>query len=155
MSYRITGLDPAPFHPLFVLDDAALRARGAERVVARGPGAPCRVSLTDSEAGERLILANFVSNPASGPYRSGFAIFVSEAAQEAALYQDEVPALLDRRALGLRGYDSDGRLVDALLALPGTADAMIRGLLENREIAQVHAHNAAHGCYLARIERTN
>lgn len=42
---------------------------------------------------------------------------------------------------------------DARLAPPGTADVGIRALFADPEIAEIHAHNAALGCFLARIAR--
>ena len=52
MAFRIRGLDPAPFQPLFDLDDAALAGQGAVRVVADcSPGYPCRIGLTDAPVG--------------------------------------------------------------------------------------------------------
>ena len=54
--FVLRGLDPAPFAPLFALDDDALEACDARRVVATSkPGFPCRVSLVDAEPGEALI----------------------------------------------------------------------------------------------------
>jgi hypothetical protein len=44
-------------------------------------------------------------------------------------------------------------LKDGLLAMPGEADARIRSLFGRPEIATIHAHSAAYGCFLARIER--
>jgi hypothetical protein len=44
-------------------------------------------------------------------------------------------------------------LKGALLAAPGEADVRIRQLLADPDIASIHAHNAAHGCFLARVER--
>jgi hypothetical protein len=41
----------------------------------------------------------------------------------------------------------------ALLAMPGEAEARMTELFERPEIATIHAHNAAHGCFLARMER--
>ena len=41
----------------------------------------------------------------------------------------------------------------ALLALPGQADTKIRELLADPAIAYIDAHNAAHGCFAARIDR--
>ena len=77
----------------------------------------------------------------------------SARARTPASYADETPDYLDRRTLGLRGFDEAGMLKDALLAMPGEADARIRALFARAEIATIHAHNAAYGCFLARIER--
>ena len=57
MTYRIKALPVEPFQPLFDLSDAELAAVGARRWTATHAGlAPCRVSLQDADAGERLIL---------------------------------------------------------------------------------------------------
>jgi len=44
-------------------------------------------------------------------------------------------------------------MADAVLSQPGDADAAIRRLFEKPEIAMIHAHNAARGCFAAKIER--
>ena len=154
MAYRIEGLSPAPFRPLFGLTDAELEAEGALRVVADGRRAfPCRITLDDAGAGETLILINHVSQDAPTPYRASHAIFVREVAQEAALYVDETPPVFAERTLSLRGFDADGMMQAALLAQPGEADAKIRALFAQPGIVSIHAHNATRGCFAARIER--
>jgi hypothetical protein len=154
MTYRIEGLSPAPFAPLFTMDDAELARNNARRVTATSSrGFPCRVSLEDAREGEALILVHHVSHDVATPYRSAFAIYVRESAEAPAAYVDEIPPVFEGRPLGLRGFDADGTLKAALLALPGEADARIRELFAVAEIATIHAHNAAHGCFAARIER--
>lgn len=154
MAYRIHGLPPAAFADLIGLDDAALAERGALRVTATSkPGFPCRVSLDDAEPGESLILLNHVSNDAATPYRSAHAIYVRESAAQAACYENALPPVFENRPLSLRGFDAEGMLRGALLALPGEADTKIRELFDRPEIETIHAHNAAHGCFAARIER--
>ena len=154
MTYRIEGLAPQAFRPLFEMSEEALAERGARRVVADAPtGFPCRVSLQDAAPGEALVLVHHVSHDVPTPFRSAYAIYVREAAESPAVFEDETPDYLERRTLGLRGFDSEGMLKDALIALPGEADARIRALLERPDIASIHAHNAAQGCFLARIER--
>lgn len=153
MTYRITGLSPEPFAPLFALDDAALAARSARRVIASASrGFPCRVSLEDAREGDELILLHHTSHDVETPYRSAYAIYV-RAGAEPAEYTDTTPPVFEGRPLGLRGFDAEGNLRDARLALPGEADARIRDLLANPAIAYIDAHNAAHGCFSARIER--
>jgi hypothetical protein len=153
MTYMIEGLAPAAFESLFGMMDGELAARGAMRVTADSPaGYPCRISLEDAAPGEELILLNYVSHDVAGPFRTAYGIYVRKSAEPAA-FEDEAPPYLDRRTLGLRGFDAEGMLRGALLALPGEADARIRELFERPEIATIHAHNAAHGCFLARIER--
>ncbi len=154
MTYRIEGLPRRQFEALFAMDDAALAAHNATRVTATGPGFPCRVSLQDATPGERLVLLNHVSHDVATPYRSAYAIYVREAAQDAAPLIDETPPVFAGRPLGLRAFDAAGMLRSAALALPGQADAKIRELFADRDIAYIDAHNAAHGCFSARIERS-
>jgi hypothetical protein len=154
MTYRIAGLDPAEFAPFWVMDDEELRQHGARRTIADADrGFPCRVTLDDAREGERLLLVRHVHHDVAGPYRSAFAIFVRERANEPAVYQDSCPPCFDGRTLSLRGFDGEGALAEARLASPGEADAAIRALLADPRIAYINAHNAAAGCFAARIER--
>jgi len=154
MTYKISGLDPLQFAHIIGRGDAHLAAHNAVRVIAdKDRGFPCRVSLEDAKAGERLILVHHVSHDVATPYRSAYAIYVRENAKVAVTYEDETPPVFEGRPLGLRGFGADGNLKNALLALPGEADAKIRELLANPDIAYIDAHNAAHGCFAARVER--
>jgi hypothetical protein len=153
MAYRIAGLKREEFEPLFGLGHEELAALNARRVRAEQRGAPCRISLEEAEAGESLLLLNHVSHDMATPFRTAYAIYVREAAGEPPCYRDEVPPLLDRRTLGLRGFDAEGMLKEALLAMPGEADVRIRELFARPDIASIHAHNAAYDCFLARVER--
>jgi hypothetical protein len=153
MSYVVRGLDPAQFEPLFGLSDEELEKRGAVRMTVTSPTFPCRVSLTDRALGESVLLVNHVSHDVANPYRAAHAIFIAEADQDAAEYVDDVPPVFEKRVLSLRGFDADGMMADALLTQPGEADAGIRKLFANPAIETIHAHNAARGCFSARIER--
>ena len=153
MTYAITGLAPENFAPLFALDDAELAARGARRVVAAADrGFPCRISLEDARAGEELILLHHVSHDVDTPYRSAYAIYVRRGV-ETATYLDAVPPVFNGRPIALRGFDASNMLRDARLAGPDEADAAIRDLFANDAIAYIDAHNAAHGCFAARVTR--
>ena len=154
MTYRITGLDPIPYRPLFDLSDEALAERGIVRMTVTDGGFPCRVSLTDREIGEQVLLLNHISHDVANPYRASHAIFVAEAAGKAAEFVDEPAPVFERRVLSLRGFDKDGMMADALLTQPGEADADIRKLFANPAIETIHAHNAVRGCFSAKIERT-
>lgn len=152
MTYRIVGLDPEPFRPLFGLSDDELAVRGMKRMtVTKKPSFPCRVSLVDCEIGEQVILLNHVSHDVANPYRASHAIFVADA--DRAEFVDELPPVFGPRVLSLRGFDADGMMTDALITQPGEADAGIRKLFSNPEIVTIHAHNAARGCFSAKIER--
>ena len=153
MTYRITGLEPARFAHLFLLDEESLAARGVVRMaVTDKPGFPCRITLDDAEPGETVLLLNHESI-ASGPYAARHAIFVSEGRDRPAVYDDRVPPALDRRKLSLRGFDQDDLMVDAVLVEPGEADGAIRRLFDSPAIRYIHAHNAVRGCFAAAVER--
>ncbi len=153
MTYRIEGLKRAEFAPLFGMSNAELAEQGAIRMKAAGPGFPCRISLDDAPAGEDVILLNYTSHAVATPYRSSYAIFVRPDAAEIAPMVDRTPPVFEGRPIALRGFDSNGMLKNAGLALPGQADEKIRALFADPAIAYIHAHNAAHGCFSARIER--
>lgn len=153
MTYSIRGLSPESFVPLFALDDAGLAAINARRVTATADrGFPCRVSLEDAKAGEELILLHYTSHDVETPYRSAYAIYVRSGV-EATRWRDEVPPVFEGRSLALRAFDADGMLRTARLAGPGEADGAIRDLFADASISYIDAHNAAHGCFSARIER--
>ena len=155
MAYRLSGLDPTPFRPLFALDDAGLAAAGAQRVVADSDfGYPCRASLADAAEGETLILLSHAHLTADGsPYRASGPIFVRETAETAAELVDTLPPYLTRRMLSLRAYDAAGIMVDADVVAGEAADGLIARLLARDDVAMIHAHFARRGCYAARIAR--
>lgn len=151
MTYRIKGLDPAPYKPLFALSDGELAGRGIVRMTVDSPTFPCRISLADRPVGEQVLLLNHVSHDVANPYRASHAIFVADVDQ--AEFVDQVPPVFETRVLSLRGFDRDGMMVGALLTQPGEADAGIRRLFDNPEVETIHAHNAVRGCFSAKIER--
>ena len=154
MTYRITGIDPAPYRHLYGLSDEELASGGIVRMtVTAKPSFPCRVSLTDRDIGESVLLLNHVSHDVGNPYRASHAIFIAEGAEAPATYVDEVPPVFGPRGLSLRAFDEAGMMVDAALSQPGEADAGIRKLFENPAIAIIHVHNATRGCFAAKVER--
>jgi len=153
MSYRVTGLDADPFRPLFGQSDATLAAQGVVRVHANTkPGFPCRITLEDAEPGETLLLINHTDHDVATPYRNSYAIYVRESAGAPAMLADRLPPVLQGRPIALRGYGADGMLRGAALK-NGDVEAGIGELFARPEIAYIHAHNAAYGCFAARIER--
>lgn len=154
MSFRITGLPAEHFTHLFALSDEELTARGAVRRIAdqRTPGYPCRVSLTDAQAGDELLLVNYEHHAVDSPYRMRFAIFVrkGEATYDAI---DEVPEQLRTRMLAVRAFDAKAMLLAFELVDGRRLETVIEQQLADPNVAYLHAHFAAPGCYAARIER--
>jgi len=153
MDFRIKGLDPQPFAPLFALDDAALAERRALRKTSDSkPGFPCRITLRDAEPGETVLLLNYEHLPVDSPYRASHAIYVSGAQQPCDVV-NEIPQALHDRLLAIRAFDAGGLMVDADIAEGREARPLIERLLGIGNVAYLHAHYARRGCYAARIER--
>lgn len=155
MSFRIKGLPAEDFAPLFALSDAELAARGAVRRIAdaRRPGYPCRISLTDSEPGDELLLVNYEHHPVSSPYRMRFAVYVRRG-EETYDAVGDVPEQLRLRTLAVRAFDARGMMVGWELTEGRRAlEGAIERLFANRDAAYLHVHFAAPGCYAARVER--
>ena len=154
MSFRILGLDPAPFRHLVGLSDAALAAQGAKRyVVDANPGFPDRIEVRDLAIGETAILLNYEHQPADTPYRSRHAIFIGEGATQALDQVDIVPDALRRRPISLRAFTAAGEMTDAALVDGEHLAPLIERMLSDPAVACLHAHYAKRGCYAARIVR--
>lgn len=154
MSFRISGLSAEPFEHLFALSDDELAAQGAVRRVAdaRTPGYPCRVSLTDSQPGDELLLVNYEHHPVGSPYRMRFAVYVrkGDATYDAV---DQVPEQLRLRTLAVRAFDAGAMMVGWELVDGRELEAAIERLFAEPGAAYLHIHFAAPGCYAARVER--
>lgn len=154
MDFRITGLSPEPFQPLFGLSDAELARRGAlRRIVDRKPGYPDRVELRDPDPGESVLLLNYTHLAVATPYRSSYAIYVREGAKTRYDRRNEVPEQFRCRVLSLRAFDAHDMLCDADIVQGAAVESLIERLLSSPETAYIHAHYAKFGCFAARIER--
>ena len=154
MSFQISGLPVAPYAPFFGLPDADLAEHGILRHTAtQFPGFPCRVSLRDAEPGQTLLLLNYEHLDVATPYRSRYAIYVREYAEEARVAVDEVPDVLRRRLLSLRAFDKQGMLLGYDVAEGGDIKPLIERLLGQPEVDYIHVHNAKPGCFAARVDR--
>jgi hypothetical protein len=154
MSFRIKGLSAEPFAHLFALPDAALAARGAIRRIAdeRSPGYPCRISLTDSQPGDELLLLNYEHHPVTSPYRMRFAIYVRRGEEQFDAI-DEVPEQLRLRTLALRAFDPEAMMLGWELTEGRQIEGAIERLFADPRAAYLHIHFAAPGCYAALVER--
>jgi hypothetical protein len=153
MSFRVLGLSPEPFRPLFAMTDAQLHQMGARRVIAGNPRMPCRISMEHAELGEELLLLNFEHQPANTPYRAVHAIYVRKAAQQAFEGVDIVPEILGSRLLSIRAFDEQDMMIDAEVCQGTEAAEIFERFLGNAQASYLHVHNAARGCFAARVER--
>ena len=152
MNFTVRGLSPEPFLPLYGLGDDELAERRARRIVVSGSGFPERIEMRDAEPGETLLLVNFEHQPADTPYRSSHAVYVREGATETWV-GDNLPEVMRKRLLSLRGFSADGSMVDADVVEGREAELVIERLFSDPAVAYIHAHSARPGCYLARIDR--
>lgn len=154
MSFRIEALPETTFQNLFALEEQALAALGARRVLIEEPhSAPCRISLQDAEPGEEVILASLAHQDAPTPYRASGPVFVRRGVPRARLAAGEVPAAFRRRLLSLRAYDAGHQMIDADVADGKEIEALIARLFGHAEAAYLHAHFAKRGCYAAKVVR--
>jgi hypothetical protein len=151
MTFRILGLPAKEFTHLFSLSDADLAAQGGVRRTVDGKY-PCRVSLTDSEPGEELLLINYEHHPVSSPYRMRFAIFVREGDQT---YDkvNQVPDQLRNRMLAVRSFDANAMMVANQLVDGNEIEPVLEKLLAPSNVDYLHIHYAAAGCYAAKVQR--
>jgi hypothetical protein len=154
MHFRLRGLPAEQFAPLFSLSDEELAANGAVRriVDARDPGYPCRVSLTDSDPGDELILVNYEHHPVDSPYRMRFAIYV-RSGDKTFDAVDTVPDQLRTRTLAVRAFDAGAMMIGHALVDGKELEGAIAQLFANARAAYLHIHFASPGCYAARVDR--
>lgn len=152
--FQVSPLPADTFTHLFALSDEDLDTRGiVVRRAGEGDRFPCRVSLRDARPGERALLLNYEHQDADTPYRSRYAIFVIEGAEQVELAPGELPQVFRGRPIALRGFSAAGMLLEAAMGMGEEIAPVIERVLGNPEVAYIHAHNAMHGCYAARIDR--
>jgi hypothetical protein len=155
-TFRITGLDPAPFRDFFGKSDAELAALGARRyVVDQKPGYPDRIEMRDLDVGETALLVNYTHLDAGSPYRSSHAVFVREGATSAYDAVDEIPDVLRRRLLSVRAFDRHAMMLTADVIDGSALRDWITSTFENAAVDFIDLHNAKPGCFAARVRRAS
>ena len=154
MNFRVRGLSPELFAPLFDLGDEALAERGAVRRVADEPNSfPCRVTLEEAAPGEELLLLPYRHHPGPSPYQSCGPIYVRRKARRAFDGVDLIPPMQLRRLSSVRAYDAAGFLIVAEVVAGAELDPLVRRYLDRPEVDWLHVHNARPGCFAFRVER--
>ena len=153
MSFRLRGLPAKLFADFFSLPDRELAARNAVRQIADAkPGYPCRISLTDAEPGQEVILTHFEHHAVASPFRASHAIYIRKGEQTFDAI-DLVPEQLRLRLLSVRAFDPRGMLVDADVVEGAQLELLIERLFADERAEYLHVHFARPGCYAARVER--
>ncbi|MEL7013200.1 MAG: DUF1203 domain-containing protein [Pseudomonadota bacterium] len=154
MSFQIHALPAADFADFFALSDQDLAAAGAKRMtVQESPGTPCRVSLSDAQIGETVILLNYEHQPGQSPYRSRHAIYVREGAHQATPAIGEVPDMIASRLISLRGFDAAHMMIEAEVVEGRDIADALEAAFENEAVSYVHLHIARPGCFAACVTR--
>src|SRR5687767_12393150 len=153
-NFQFIALPFERFAPLFALSDSELLAMGAQRMLAdANPGFPCRVSLTDAEVGETVLLLAFTHHDMNSPYRASGPIFVRAAAKTATPAIGEVPKMFIHRELSVRAYDAGGMMVEADIVCGPELASTIPKLFSDTRVSYIHIHNAKPGCYNCKVVR--
>ncbi len=153
-SFQLVGLSPEPFEPLFRLSPEELAGIGARRVTATGkPGFPCRISLSDAEPGDELLLLAHEHQPAHSPYRASGPIYVRIGAARRMLDVGEIPPSVSVRQISLRAYDESDMIVGAEVCDGTVVAAEIERHFANPLIRYIHLHNAKRGCFSCLVRR--
>lgn len=155
-SFRLVGLPPEHFAPLFALPAEELASLGVRRVTASAkPGFPCRVSLADAEPGEELLLLPFEHQPHRSPYRASGPIYVKAGARRRACGVGEIPEYVRLRQISLRAYDRDHMIVGAEVCAGQDVAAEIERQFVDPRVSYIHLHNAKRGCFSCLVERAS
>lgn len=154
MTFQINPLPKSNFDGLFDLTDAELAQRKAFRVTAdKSPGFPCRVSLADAEIGEDLILLNYQHLDESSPYDATHAIYIRKDVDEVWPAPGDVPDVLSRRLLSVRGFDAQNLIAVADIVEGVDLKAKLDEMFEDPAIVFIDVHNAMRGCFAAKATR--
>jgi len=153
-SFELVGLPFEPFAALFGLPDAQLLKLNARRVLATAnPGFPCRVSLTDAEVGEELLLLPYEHQSADSPYKSSGPIYVRKLARQRKMDPDVVPDYVRTRLMSVRAYDATHMMVEARVCEGADSASVIRQLFDGDAVQYIHLHNAQRGCFSCAVNR--
>ncbi len=76
-----------------------------------------------------------------------------EGATQAYNRVDEVPEVMRRRLLSVRGFDYNDMMIEADVIDGKYLEGVIQVLFANPNVAYIHVHNARRGCYAGRIDR--
>ncbi|MTH98874.1 DUF1203 domain-containing protein [Roseibium sp. RKSG952] len=150
--FQIHPLSAELFAGLGALSDDERAARNIQVHISDG-SFPCRVSLEDAPAGERVFLVNHEHQPAASPYRSCHAVYVREQARTASVVPGAVPVSIAARLLSVRAFDAKGNMIEADVVEGKSVAPLIEKMLGNNTVDEIHLHFARPGCFAARVTR--
>ena len=122
-----------------------------ERSAPEEGGAPCRHCLRRSKPGEAVLLFSHSPFAAPSPYREVGPIFVHADACDR-FDGSAFPEDFKTSKIVLRGYGERNEIREAAI-VDGDVEGRAAAMLEDPDIAYLHARFALAGCYACRIER--
>jgi Protein of unknown function (DUF1203) len=148
-TYRIHAIDP-------VTADALRAAASVVKVADSEPGWPCRQCLRDARVGEELVLVSYDPFDASStsPYRTPSPVFLHRQPCHPAAPTADPPVQLTSRRLSLRAFDADDMMLGGHVVDGQDLGKVLADLFADDATVQVHVHNAAPGCFAARVTRS-
>ena len=136
-----------------VADDLLSRPGGTRVVADSYPGYPCRRCLRDAEIGDAVTLLSYNPFEGESAYSQSGPIFLHTDGCRPFESTGRVPAQLLRRQLSVRAFDAAHAMVDARVVAGTELHPAAIELLAEDGVAYLHVHNAAAGCWAARIDR--
>jgi len=111
-------------------------------------GSPLRCCLRESAPREQVLLIAYTPPGTGGAYAERGPVFIHAQPCGGYLTPDRYPPALSHRQQVVRGYDTQGRIADGVLASDGEhAITVIRELLARPDVTIVHVRNVGYGCY--------
>ena len=148
-SFLVHAIDPA-------VADRLRAGGGLVKMADSEPGWPCRQCLRDVHVGERVLLVSYDPFDASceSPYHTASPIFLHLApCAPAATPIGELPVQLTSRRLSLRAFDADAMMREGRVVEGQDLGKALSELFSCDDVVDVHVHNAAPGCFAARVTR--
>lgn len=118
-------------------------------------GVPCRVSLVEAAPGETVYLLPYVHHDVASPDRASGPIYVREVGETAHPAIGEIPAMLERRLLSVRGYDARAMMIACEVIKGARLRDTIAAMFAHSRVDSLHVHNARPGCFNCRVERAS
>jgi len=152
MSFFVTPLETALAEEMRAAShDAYGNELNAETQTAAGN--PCRHCLRRAKEGERLVLFSYSPFHTRNPYKEVGPVFVHAGGCPRYAHAERIPEDFLNRPIVLRGYDAGQRIAQVAVVVDGATERRVEELLNDPEIAFVHARSFTHGCFLFRVDR--
>lgn len=153
-SFQIKAISAQRFEPYFSWPKQKLQELDMEVcIVDKSPGYPCRVSLEDAQIGEEVLLINYQHHRAASAYQANGPIFVRKNGVEREVAPNQIPPILRDRNLSIRGYNGQGKMLDAVVVHGKLLKRTLHKLFDNHNIDYLHIHNAGPGCFNCEVQR--